>query len=159
METPWKYIFSESSGGEEYDKLLTWSEKYSRDMRTFFEKLPSLLNEIAQTDFMESWREHSVTQKVDKKKTCPRFFYFPFRSKVELRGASNEIVTMALCDMMSTRWRRSFTIFALGVSTRVLGAKHAPLIKILGLQFLNSSSLTFLAKTLDRKSNFLKRWR
>ena len=44
--------------------------------------------------------------------------------------ASNEIVTMPLCDMMSTRWRRSFTIFALGVSTKVFGAKHATLIKI-----------------------------
>ena len=61
METPWKYIFSESSGVEEYDKMPTRSEELNipRIWGLFSTKLPSLLNKTAYTEML--WKVGGTT--------------------------------------------------------------------------------------------------
>ena len=60
-ETPWKYIFSERSGGEEYDKILTWSEELNIPgiWGGFWKIAESPKWDRIHTDFMESWWDHS----------------------------------------------------------------------------------------------------
>ena len=62
METPWKYIFYESSGGDEYDKMLTWSEELNIfGYEDFVRKITDSSKwDRIHTDFMASWWDHSV---------------------------------------------------------------------------------------------------
>ena len=79
METPRKYIFSESEGVEEYDNMLTWSEELNMPgIWGYFS--PSLLNEIAYTKI---W-DHSLYRlpKGWSKTPCLRFFIFRFVLKL-----------------------------------------------------------------------------
>ena len=55
METPWKFIVSENSGVEEYDKMLTWSEELNIPGILFFRKISESSKwDRIHMDFMES---------------------------------------------------------------------------------------------------------